>query len=179
MLMLLIVLLVLPWIRVQAQQCRIAYSVNHVKLQGHLINHLSTPESFQCVDKCALHEHCNSINFYQDKGMCELNNATHLTNPESMVSSNGSQYLNYFLRPAANCSNKLCSKPRDKCVMDSDGLNYKCVNMSTCPGNNLKSNRNKLSIFHVFIYNERLLLPSAIEILIYLQKPISRQTKLR
>ncbi|KAK3731544.1 hypothetical protein QZH41_011147 [Actinostola sp. cb2023] len=110
----------------QAQTCGSAYSQPNVKMQGHVIKRLSTPTSSHCVDECKGHQHCHSINFDQAKELCELNNATHLTNPESMVYSHGSQYLNYFKRPAAKCSNKLCSNPRDKCVMDSDGIDYKC-----------------------------------------------------
>ncbi|KAK3731545.1 hypothetical protein QZH41_011148 [Actinostola sp. cb2023] len=123
----------------QAQTCgSAAYSQPNVKMQGHVIKSLSTPASSHCVDECKGHQHCHSINFDQAKDLCELNNATHLTNPESMVYSRGSQYLNYFLRPAANCSNKLCSKPRDECVMDSDGLNYKCTSGKGKHGNERK-----------------------------------------
>ncbi|KAK3730938.1 hypothetical protein QZH41_008831 [Actinostola sp. cb2023] len=125
---LLLVILMFPWIPVQAQKCQVTYSQPNVKIQGHVIKRLPTPTSSHCVDECKGHQHCHSINFDQDKGMCELNNATHLTNPESMVYSRRCQYLNYFKRPAAKCSNKLCSKAKGKlCKMDKDGENYKCV----------------------------------------------------
>jgi len=137
---LLLVISLFPWIPVQAQKCQVTYSQPNVKIQGHVIKSLSTPTSNHCVDECKGHQHCHSINFDQAKELCELNNATHLTNPGSMVYSRGCQYLNYFLRPAANCSNKLCSNPRDICVMDSDGLNYNCTTQFNSIQFNLSSN---------------------------------------
>ena len=111
MLVPMIVMLLFPWIRIYAaDQCRTAYSQTNLKLQGHMIKSLSRSESSQCVDECASHEECHSINFDQDKRICELNDANHLSNPESLVYSHGFRYLNYFKRPVAKCSNKLCSK---------------------------------------------------------------------
>ena len=119
-------MLVFPWIRVYAaDQCK-AYSQPNFKLQGHVIDSLLRSDSLQCDDECASHAKCHSINFYQSKRICELNDANHLSNPESLTYSHGSQYLNYFKRPVAKCSNKLCSQ-RLGCEMAEDGRDYKCV----------------------------------------------------
>ena len=142
MLVPLIVMLLFPWIRVYAaDQCRTAYSQTNLKLQGHMIKSLSRSESSQCVDECASHEECHSINFDQDKRICELNDANQLSNPESLVYSHGFRYLNYFKRPVAKCSNKLCSEPL-VCKMVDDGLDYNCVKLAEGNGEYYKGNKN-------------------------------------
>ena len=137
----LLLIISFPWIRVLTQRCRVSYSIYGQQLQGHAFKRLSTREGLYCVDQCALHENCHSINIYMGKEFCELNNANHLTNPGSVVSSDGCQYLNYFIHPVAKCSNTLCSKAMGECKMDKDGLNYNCVNMSTCQGSGLQATR--------------------------------------
>ena len=119
-------MLLFPWIRIYAaDQCRTAYSQTNLKLQGHMIKSLSRSESLQCVDECASHEKCHSINFEQDKRICELNDANHLSNPESMVYSHESRYMNYFLHPVDKCNDAYCKKPL-KCVTVDGGLDYEC-----------------------------------------------------
>jgi len=70
------------------------------KLTGHLIvmySYLGVRDV--CIEACAAHDHCNSVNFYQQKRECELNNANHMSNPESMVEDIDSLYIDYSLRP--------------------------------------------------------------------------------
>jgi hypothetical protein len=125
------IILLFPWIQVLAQTCPSPYSQRNHKIQGHVIKTHSTQTSIQCTEKCALHADCHSINYYSNQGICELNNANHLTNPESLVYSAGCQYLNYFLRRPSRCSKKLCSDPL-VCVIDKNGQSYKC---DSCEGN--------------------------------------------
>ena len=124
-------ILLFLWKHGQAEpQCGVPYSQPNFKLQGHVIQKHSVQTSDQCTEKCALNADCHSINFYSNQGICELNNANHLSNPESLVPSAGGQYMNYLLRAVPRCSNKLCSHPLE-CKVDEDGQSHKCV---SCEG---------------------------------------------
>ena len=127
MLILLAILLMSPWRFALAQRFSPNYSQTNLKLQGHVIKSLISSEIFECMNECDLHGKCHSINFYRDKSICELNDANHLSNPESLVYSHGSQYLNYNIRPVSKCSNKLCpGKEPLVCEMLDDGVDFKC-----------------------------------------------------
>jgi hypothetical protein len=125
-------ILVLPWIHVVAKSCDPHYSQVNFKLEGHVNKTISSPNKIHCVEKCFTHVGCRSINFYPDQDLCELNDANHLSNPESVVYSPGSQFVNNFKRPLDVCSSKLCSEPLT-CIMNKDGQTYRCV---TCQGMN-------------------------------------------
>ncbi|XP_031566466.1 uncharacterized protein LOC116301531 [Actinia tenebrosa] len=122
------VILLSLWKHGQAQSCQAtAYSQFNHKIQGHVIKtHSAVKSSLQCTEKCELHADCYSINYCFSQGVCELNNANHLTNPESLVYSAGCHYLNYILRAVPICSNKLCSYPL-VCKVDNNEQGHKCV----------------------------------------------------
>ncbi|XP_031566477.1 C-reactive protein-like [Actinia tenebrosa] len=122
------VILLSLWKHGHAQSCQAtAYSQFNHKIQGHVIKTYSAvTSSLQCTEKCELHADCYSINYCFSQGICELNNANHLTNPESLVYSAGCHYLNYILRAVPRCSNKLCSYPL-VCKVDNNGHSHNCV----------------------------------------------------
>jgi len=109
-----------------AQTCSSSrYTQSHFQLQGHVSKTVNVATKALCIAQCKLHQHCHSMNFYQRKRVCELNNANHLSNPESLVPSADGEYINYHERPPAKCSNKLCSEPLE-CVIDRDGKDMCC-----------------------------------------------------
>lgn len=122
----LLIAILVPWIH--GQEFAAVYSEHDVKLEGHVINSTSTSSLFHCMQECESTNNCHSINLYNNArpSICELNDANHLTNPESMVNSSGSTYLNYFPRPVSKCSNSLCRNSSYDCIVESDGINYKC-----------------------------------------------------
>ncbi|XP_031554838.1 C-reactive protein-like [Actinia tenebrosa] len=122
------VILLSLWKHGHAQSCKAtAYSQFYHKIQGHVIKTYSAvTTSLQCTEKCGLHADRYSINYCFSQGICELNNANHLTNPESLVYSAGCHYLNHILRAVPICSNKLCSYPL-VCKVDNNEQSHKCV----------------------------------------------------
>jgi len=52
-----------------------------------------------CIEACSAHNHCNSVNFYQEKRECELNSANHVSHPQDMKEDIDSLYTDYTLRP--------------------------------------------------------------------------------
>jgi hypothetical protein len=124
--------LLFPWIRVLSQACSSSYSQSNFKISGHTITTLTSSTSDSCILACSSQLHCHSINFYESQQKCELNSANHLSNPESLVHSHGSQYSNYFLRPPATCSSMLCSGTKT-CRLKNDGQSYQCTD---CQGKN-------------------------------------------
>ena len=106
-------------------------SENHnTKLQGHVLQTYSLPTSDFCFDICASNKDCKSINYYQSNETCELNKATYLTHPESLIAADGSEFIHFHWRPLLSCSDALCSP--QTCLMNSDGNTYRCQN---CTGN--------------------------------------------
>lgn len=98
-------------------------------LLNHVIQSFSNVFSFmECVKKCEANVDCHSVNMHTDRGVCEGNSHTHLTNPEHLVpASNASHYILYFFRPLLLCNSQLCSDPNNEvCFINSDGMSYRC-----------------------------------------------------
>ena len=68
------------------------------RLSGHV---LATYENAfvltQCAQRCQTLAHCASFNFLSSLRMCELNSASHVTNPGDVIDSDQSSY---YLRDA-------------------------------------------------------------------------------
>ena len=110
-------------------------SENHnTKLQGFVLQTYCLPTSDFCFDICASNKDCKSINYYQSNETCELNKATYLTHPESLIAADGSEFVHFHWRPVFNCSKVLCGGSPHKCVMDIDGYTYRC---EKCTGNSI------------------------------------------
>lgn len=80
---------------------------NGYSLKGHLITTYSfLGKNTVCIEACAAHSECNSVNFYQRKKKCELNNGNHQSDPENMTVTIDSEYIDYPERISPKCLNK-------------------------------------------------------------------------
>jgi hypothetical protein len=123
---LVIIIIISPWQPSQANTCDSEYSQSGHVLLDHVVQSLMVTSSDDCVHECSTNSTCNSINFYEDKNLCEINNATHLSSPEDLVSANRHAiYMMFSRRPLVVCSNQFCSDP-DICFMNSDGSTFRC-----------------------------------------------------
>ncbi|XP_031558838.1 EGF-like repeat and discoidin I-like domain-containing protein 3 [Actinia tenebrosa] len=123
----LLVLVLLLWQQPSlALECSTAQSQSSHVLVNHVIRVTKATRFSDCTQKCGADSKCRSINWYPDHGLCDLNNATHLSSPEDFVPASQGTYLIYFLHPMAFCSLKLCSKSSISCLMNSDGINHRC-----------------------------------------------------
>jgi len=110
------------------QSCSDFYSQRNFKLTGHVLTKIDHSNSLtNCITKCSLKTTCHSVNYHHGDGVCELNDASHLNQPVSLVPGDGYQYLNYHHRPSTNCSKKYCSRITDSCEIESDGQHYRCI----------------------------------------------------
>lgn len=105
-----IMLLVLSPARALFCPPRIQQTVhNGYSLTGHVITTYSfLGQREVCVEACAAHNDCNSVNFYQRKKECELNRVSHLSHPENMTAAIDSEYIDYpvVLRSLLKCLNE-------------------------------------------------------------------------
>ena len=124
----LVLVLLFPWQSLSESCHSSPYSIPGFKIHGLVIKTLSLSTRSQCEHQCAAKQGCNSISFHQNKGKCELHDGNHVSNPESLLPSDGYTYVNFPARPPKTCSRKLCSYTL-ACV--SEGNSYKCV---TCEG---------------------------------------------
>ncbi|KXJ21594.1 hypothetical protein AC249_AIPGENE18006 [Exaiptasia diaphana] len=108
-----------------------SYSQSGFQLQGHVIKKISTTSASACMQECELHNQCYSINYHNGHKRCELNDANHLTNPKSLTFSQGYDYKTNPTRSPSNCSITYCSRKTDKCLIDRNGRDYKCL---SCKG---------------------------------------------
>ncbi|KAK3745569.1 hypothetical protein QZH41_005738 [Actinostola sp. cb2023] len=123
----------LLWQPSDANTCNSMYEFNlpyHVLL-GHVIQSFhDTSSAESCFGKCGDNSSCHSVNWYSNTGLCQLNRGTHLSYPEGLVASDSTaSYMLYSLHPMVACSNQFCSHP-DICLMEDDGINYRCEGCS-------------------------------------------------
>ena len=126
----LIAIFSLLWQQSIATSCNSAFSIpGHVLLDHVIQSFTATSSADSCFHKCAANSSCHSINWYSNTGLCQLNKGTHLSYPEGLVASESSaSYKLYSLHPMATCSNRFCSDADDICLMNNDGINYRCEN---------------------------------------------------
>ena len=111
-----------------SQRCDSFYSQKNFILKGHTLESAVGVTSVDsCKEKCRSNSKCHSINFYHEKGICEVNKENHITSPESIVpSSDGGEYVAYEERAPLTCSKKMCSYPHS-CIPDKEnGGKYTC-----------------------------------------------------
>ena len=78
-------------------------------LKGHVISSVQTNSFEGCVDRCFRNSKCYSINYYNRKEICELNDKTTFMNPEDLVRELDGTYLD-ILRPYSDCSDLFCDR---------------------------------------------------------------------
>ena len=78
-------------------------------LKGHVISSVQTNSYEGCVDRCFRNSKCYSINYYNRKEICELNDKTTFMNPEDLVRELDGTYLD-ILRPYSDCSDLFCDR---------------------------------------------------------------------
>ena len=78
-------------------------------LKGHVISSAQTNSFEGCVDRCFRNSKCYSINYYNRKERCELNDKTTFMNPEDLVRELDGTYLD-ILRPYSDCSDLFCDR---------------------------------------------------------------------
>ena len=74
-------------------------------LKGHVISSLQTNSFENCVAICVGNLKCYSINYYERKERCELNDKTTFTNPEDLVRELDGTYLDIL-----RCSDLFCDR---------------------------------------------------------------------
>lgn len=74
-----------------AQTTKVVFNRNHFgkKMLGHLVNALSVNSLTRCVYECLVTAKCLSLNYYQDKTLCELNSEDSMTAPDSLLEYEG------------------------------------------------------------------------------------------
>lgn len=123
-----LIILLLLWQQSFASTCNSAFSIpGHVLLDHVIQSFTGTSSADSCFDKCEANSSCHSINWYSNTGLCQLNKGTHLSYPEGLVASElSASYKLYSLHPMVTCSNRFCSDADDICLMNNDGINYRC-----------------------------------------------------
>ena len=94
-------------------------------LKGHVISSQQVCSLEDCADVCYANRKCYSINYYERKKRCELNDKTTFMNPEDLVRELDGTYLD-ILRPYSDCSDLFCDRD-EICKMDR-------VDHSQCKG---------------------------------------------
>ena len=78
-------------------------------LKGHVISSQQAYSLEDCTDICYANRKCYSINYYDRKERCELNDKTTFMNPEDLVRELDGTYLD-ILRPYSDCSDLFCGR---------------------------------------------------------------------
>ncbi|XP_031567848.1 neuropilin-2-like [Actinia tenebrosa] len=119
-------------IQVLHATCPTAFSLTYHVLRNHVIRFSSAHTMDQCMQQCASHLDCHSINFYASQNKCELNKATHLSNPGDLSSDVLGIYMAYKHRPMNVCSDSLCST--DHICLSENIDDYYCKECATALG---------------------------------------------
>ncbi|KAK3712179.1 hypothetical protein QZH41_017353, partial [Actinostola sp. cb2023] len=129
----LLIITLLLWQPSNANTCNSMYAFNlpdHVLIDHVIQSFHDTSSAESCFGKCGDNSSCHSVNWYSNTGLCQLNRGTHLSYPEGLVASDSTaSYMLYSLHPMVACSNQFCSDP-DICLMEDDGINYRCEGCS-------------------------------------------------
>ena len=100
-------------------------------LKGHVISSQQAYSLEDCSDICYENRKCYSINYYNGKERCELNDKTTFMNPEDLVRELDGTYLD-ILRPYSDCSDLFCDRD-EICKMErADRSQCKSNKMSFC-----------------------------------------------
>ena len=78
-------------------------------LNGHMISSEQANNLEGCADRCSSNSKCYSVNYYNRKERCELNDKTTFVNPEDLVRELDGTYLD-ILRPYSDCSDLFCDR---------------------------------------------------------------------
>lgn len=73
------------------------------RLSGSTIKTLFKPFNL-CFMECSSHPRCHSINFHFVSSLCELNEATHLSDPDALSHVPRVVYMMYAMRELPYCS---------------------------------------------------------------------------
>ena len=92
-------------------------------LKGHVISSQQVYSLEDCADICYANQKCYSINYYNRKERCELNDKTTFMNPEDLVRELDGTYLD-ILRPYSDCSDLFCDRD-EICRMERVG-HFQC-----------------------------------------------------
>ena len=112
-------------------QCKDATrSIPDRVLAGHAFLSKLSPSVVACVMLCDEHDPlCESINYYQNTKVCELNNKTAYSNPEDMMEYEWAVYMTNRVTPLpCNDSDVQCGRQTDICQAKPSG--NKCKGMA-------------------------------------------------
>lgn len=115
-----------------AMQCKDATrSIPDRVLAGHVFLSEPSPSAVACVILCDAHQPlCESINYYQNTKVCELNNKTVDSNPEDMKDYEWAIYMTNRARIlSCNYSDFQCGGQTDICQIKPGG--NKCKGMAS------------------------------------------------
>ncbi|KAK3754505.1 hypothetical protein QZH41_019346, partial [Actinostola sp. cb2023] len=105
--------------------CPAAFAQESFVLRNHVIQEIPSQTKDYCEQKCASHIDCQSINYYPGQHKCELNRASHSSNPVDLSYDVNGVYVENDKRPKNICSDSYCSADQI-CLIKDDGKNYHC-----------------------------------------------------
>ena len=72
--------------QLDAQQCKIEYSIYGMMLKDHVFKEIMTADVLKCVEWCNADVRCQSINYIISQYVCELNDRTREARPLDFIS---------------------------------------------------------------------------------------------
>jgi hypothetical protein len=99
----------LPWLLTMATKWNNNLSVFGHVLLNHVTKTVKTSSFFECYNRCQSRGDCYSYNVHSNVHLCELNNATHLTNPDDLVRSPHASYAVHE-KPIPSCDHVTCKE---------------------------------------------------------------------
>ena len=73
--------------QLDAQQCKIEYSIYGMMLKDHVFKEKMTKDVLTCVECCNTDVRCQSINYVVSQYICELNDRTREARPLDFISN--------------------------------------------------------------------------------------------
>ena len=88
------------------------YQTEGRRLNGHMVATYDNVFTVtQCASRCQLLGACASYNFLSAQRRCEINSASHVTNPDDVISSDDTQYFKrdaYTIDSVTLCIARYC-----------------------------------------------------------------------
>lgn len=109
------------------EPCDLYYTQVNCKLHNLITKTVFSQSAEDCLSKCSTKMlECQSINYHSTEKKCELNKASHLSNPEALLPAIGYTYIRdpSQLSLSKRCNDKFCSESL-YCVLDV-GDDYLC-----------------------------------------------------
>lgn len=93
------------------------FSIHGQVLVSHITESVQASSVFVCYLKCLDRGDCYSFNLLVNVHLCELSNATHLTNPEHLIPLHHGIYVG-LVQPIPSCDHVACREDLTCAPMD-------------------------------------------------------------